>query len=297
MKKIFLLFPFFMLVLNAEMMGETESGNFISNKDRSEINELISEEKEAREKPITIKKEVEPEKVNPKIASIIEDEIIDENDLSNEEEFEVKDLEPAVKLAPQKKIKKKKEAKAEYNDDDGMAIGEGEGSSFNKIKLRQYTIRYDHSYDNYSFETPTKETFNKYLKMKKINKSRFNNMLDSDQNLETVRMSALYYDFYMGRPDYAENFYKIIYKKRKNLKMGDILLLADYILRTGRADKLHTVIEKKMCSSSFKKSVRGQCFFYLGIDNFLRTGKRKNKYIRIAKDKSKKAKLFYKGKI
>ena len=304
MKKIFLVLPFIVLNLNAEMMGEGDSGNFISDKERSEMTNLLSHDEETIDEKELIadaminEVEVEDHSIslqNPvpmkenRVEYVLEDEEISDFDMDEPNLLPIKEVKKKKKK--KKKTRKGKVEELENSDD---IIG-ADDIQLNKVKLKQYNIKYDHSYDSLSYENVSKESFNAYLKKKGINQILFKKLLNSDRSIDTVNLSAFYYDYYLSRPDYAENFYKILYKNRKNLKIGNKFLLADYILRTGRGDKLHSIISKKECSS-YNKKTRARCFYYLGLDRYFNTGNRKNKYMKMAKGASERAKIFYNGK-
>ena len=295
MKKIFLIIPLVALSLNAEMIAQGESSAFIGEKDSNELSTVTAKER------TKIKKEEEIRKANlpPKK---VDNSHLDNESLNLLPKVDKQDN-TELNLLPQKDVPKNVDLTVDNlnlnplnNKEKVESSIKSDKVALNKIELKQYNITYDTEYLEYSIESVNKDSFSEYLNKKKINPSIFKKILNSDHSLKTIKISAYYYDYYLGRPDYAENFYRILYKKRNKLKLGDQFVLADYLLRTGRGDKIHTFIKREVCSTKFGNSIRGKCFYYLGLDYYLRTGERKNGYMKIAKSKLKKAKKFYYSK-
>jgi len=177
----------------------------------------------------------------------------------------------------------------------------GNDKVLSKITLKKYPkVKYKKSMYKYAINNPgkTKKSsqlkFKKYLEDSEIDEFIFSKLLDSDDSIKSLKMSALYYDWYLLNPSIAENFYKLLYKKKKELKLYEKYLLADYLIRTNRGDMINKFIEKRECSVIFKG--RSNCFYYLGLDDYLNTGNRANNYLRLSKGKNKMAKYIYKYK-
>jgi len=325
MKKIFLMIPLVALSLNAEMIAQGESSSFIVEKNQDELSTVTAKErKEIREVEKKRVASLPPKKIDNSHLSVEENSLLPEvyksgdttqkkvykeesikrevyrggNTKNSEDEFNTEGL----NLLPQKIVNKNVDLKVndlhlnpENSKNKTEPLIKGM-EQLKKIELKQYNISYDTEYTDFSLEPVSPEAFTAYLDKNKINKLIFKRILNSNHSLKTIKISAYYYDYYLARPDYAENFYRILYKKRNKLKMGDQFVLADYLIRTGRGDKIHTFIKREVCSTKFGNSVRGKCFYYLGVDYYLRTGDRKNGFMKIAKNKLKKAKKFYYAK-
>ena len=325
MKKIFLMIPLVALSLNAEMIAQGESSSFIVEKDQDELSTVTAKERkkirEVEEKRIAA---LPPKKIDNSHLNIEEANLLPEankggniaqkqvykeesikrevyrggNTKNSEDEIN----EEGLNLIPESIVNKNVDLQVDslhlnpQNTKNKTESAIKSEKSLSKVELKQYNVSYDSEYADLSLESVNPEAFTAYLAKGKINKLIFKRILNSDDSLKTIKISAYYYDYYLGRPDYAENFYSILYKKRNKLKLGDQFVLADYLLRTGRGDKIHTFIKREVCSTKFGNSIRGKCFYYLGIDNYLTTGKRKNGYMKMAKSKLKKAKKFYYGK-
>lgn len=257
MKKILILTPFLLFNLHAEMMGENASGVFISDESRQEMQALLHDND---------KKEEQSEESN-------------ENMSSGNDELNVNDAMNDSFALP---VNDKK---------DENAIGEEGQQELSKILLKQYNIKYDKSVESLSCEKVSQGMYNAYLQKNGINQMVFKNLLNSDASIKSITMSAYYYDYYLQRPDLAENFYKLMYKRIGELEVEDKFTLADYLLRTGRGDMINKIFSVTECSTMFK--VGDKCFYYLGVDSYLRTGNNKNKFLKIAKNKLKKAKTLY----
>jgi len=163
-----------------------------------------------------------------------------------------------------------------------------------KLKLVQYKIRYDRSLKSFSILETDKNSYKKYMKLNDIENFTLKRMFGRTNSALAVSLSAYGYDYVYQRPDLAENFYRVGIENGK-LSILDKIKFADYLLRTGRPDQISTVIKNSDCMSSFKLGKK--CFYYLGVESYLKTGNNRNNYFRICKDKIPKAyKIFHKDK-
>lgn len=275
MKKIFLLLSLATIFSNAEMVQRGDGGVFISNEDQSEIANLLNRD--------TSNVDEYDQKNNP-----------DMDKIENEEKFQL--IKPV-----------KERIKSEYgteNSGDDFALPVKEGRKIkkelgetkrgnNKIRLKNYSnIQYDDSMYYYSLRQPTPSKFNDFLKRNNINKTIFKNLVGYGSTIQQAKISALYYDYYKESPSTAENFYKILFKRKAELTLTEKITLADYLLRTGRGDKATKILNKGKCFGSFGNN-KYNCLYLLGVEKYLKTGKNKNAELRISKKRVKQAKELY----
>ena len=261
MKKILFLITTISIFANAEMVQRGDGGVFISNDDQKEMMMLLSDETEKDDYKEMDKME-RKEKKSKKTKVSISEEAGDDFSL------------------PEREGRKHKSRA-------------GDNKSREKIRLKEYrNIQYDESMFYYSLEQPSPRKFNKFLKNNNINKMIFKNLLGYGNSLKEAKVSALYYDFYKEKPSIAENFYKILYKRRADLSLSDKLLLADYLLRTGRGNKATAILKKGSCLAVFGKN-KYKCLYFLGVEKYLKTGESKNSELSISKRKIKQAKELY----
>jgi len=225
------------------------------------------------------------------------------NDTLNDEE--PKDEEEVRKPAKTSLLPKKRPKSAdEVLDDlsgsdlgaDDLSIAELDSQEARpaKLKLKNYDVDYVPAFWRYSMLKPGVKSFKKWLKKNKISKTTFKMQLGTATNMKAIIMSALYYDWVKHNPSIAENFYRLMFKNRKKLKIKDKILLADYLMRTGRGDKIHYLYKSSECGAMFKGSTK--CYFYLGMDKYIRTGNPKNHYFWVIKPESKMVRRIMAGK-
>jgi hypothetical protein len=162
-----------------------------------------------------------------------------------------------------------------------------------KLKLKKYKVRYDRGLEGYSVIPHDKNGFKKYMGDNEIEKFTLKRIFGTADSLISIAVSAYGYDWVYHRPDLAENFYLRLLEAPK-LSLVEKIKIADYYLRTGRPEDISTVIKKTDCMASFKNA--GNCFYYLGIREYLLTGNKRNMYLRLSKDKVKQAKKLYYSK-
>ena len=275
MKKILFLSTISFVLLNAEMMQQGSSGVFISNEERTEIHEAMEKDISFAERAELMKIKRNKHKDNS-------------NTLSEKDNLEELPLENKSKKKYSKYDEVFLETKKEKRD---LAIGEEDNLSEPKLKLKKYNVKYTKENFYLAYYLPTKKEFKLWLKTYGINKVKFKLMINSTKRLEHILLSAAYYDFFLNDPSTAENFYKLIYKQRRSLKLGQKYFLADYLIRTGRGSKINKIIGKMECAAMFKGN--SLCYYYQGVGSFLRTGNNRNRDIFISKGRNKKAKALY----
>jgi hypothetical protein len=274
MKKFFLLMIFTSIISNAEMVQRGDGGVFISNEDQQTMADLLNDESNADEYD---------EKNNPDMEKI-----------EDNEKFQ---------LVKRVKEKKKSEYGKEDSDSDFVlphkdgrkVISELERTERGKrkIRLKEYSnIQYDDSMFYYSLRQPTPDKFNRFLKRNNFNRTIFKNLVGYGSTIQQAKVSALYYDYYKENPSLAENFYKIMFKRKNELSLTDKLTLADYLLRTGRGDKASKILKKGTCLATVGNN-KYYCLYYLGVEKYLKTGKTRNSELRISKKRIKQAKKLY----
>jgi hypothetical protein len=192
--------------------------------------------------------------------------------------IELKKIKEPESSGPILKIKTKKEIQKVHK--------------YKKIKLKRYNVKYDHSYDEYSVINTDKKNYKSFLNQNNIPKPFLKKIfMSTDTPLSTIT-SAVGFDWVSRKPYYAENFYKLINKK--DYSMQNKIITADYFLRTGQIKKIPTLLNETDCLANI--TYTKDCMYYLGLYEYLTTGKNKNSYLRIAKDKHSKAKEIYYGK-
>jgi len=275
MKKILFLITTISIFASAEMVQRGDGGVFISNEDNAEMMRLLSRDDS------------------------------DADELDNRELPEMDKIEDSEKfrlIKPVKDHRKKREISS--RDGDSFSLPERSGRSHKdsrlsskgekrKVRLKNYSnISYDDSMFYYSLRQPTPKKFNKFLEKNHINKTIFKNLVGYGSTIQEAKISALYYDYYKETPSTAENFYKILYKRRGELSLTEKITLADYLLRTGRGDKASAILSKGRCLASFGKN-KYNCLYLLGVEKYLKTGKNKNSELRTSKRRIKQAKELY----
>lgn len=275
MKKIILFLSLLTIVSNAEMIQRGDGGVFILNEDQSEIADLLNQESN-----------------------------IDEYDQRNNPDMEKIEDDEKFQLIKPVKDRRKKSEYGTANNGDYFALPENEGRKIaenlryikkgnSKIRLKDYSnIQYDDSMYYYSLRQPTPRKFNEFLKKNNINKRIFKNLVGYGSTIQQAKISALFYDYYKEDPSKAENFYKILFKRKGDLNLSEKITLADYLLRTGRGDKASKILNKGKCLASFGEN-KYNCLYLLGVEKYLKTGKNKNSELRISKKRVKQAKELY----
>jgi len=162
-----------------------------------------------------------------------------------------------------------------------------------KLKLKKYKVKYDRGLEMYSIIPHDKKAFKKYMAENEIEKFTLKRIFGTAKDTMSIAISAYGYDWIYHRPDLAENFYRLE-KEAVGLSLVEKIHIADYYLRTGRPENISTIIKKTDCMASFKNN--STCFYYLGIENYLLTGNHKNTYLRLCKEKIKKAKKIFNKK-
>lgn len=177
-------------------------------------------------------------------------------------------------------------------------INEGyiKGTSLNKntqkkLKLQEYNVKYNKIVSSLSIMPHNKQAYKNFIKVLGINDFTLGKIFGKTTSKISILLSALGYDWVYKRPDLAENFYRIMEKNINQYSLRDKLKLADYYLRTGRPGKIAGIISRPDCMGSFKYN--SQCFYYLGVENYLLTGNNRNFALGIARNSIKKAREIY----
>jgi len=160
-----------------------------------------------------------------------------------------------------------------------------------KLKLKRYPVKYDKSLANFSIIPHDKKAFKKYMAENDIEKFTLKRIFGTTDSNIAIMVSAYGYDWIYKRADLAENFY-LLERELPKISLIEKLRMADYYLRTSRPEEIPNLIKKSDCMSSFKYN--SMCFYYLGVSDYLLTGNNKNVFLRIAKNKQKKAMEIYK---
>jgi len=166
-----------------------------------------------------------------------------------------------------------------------------------KMKLKSYkNVKYFKPYNWFDIIGSDQKAFEKIRLRMKISESEAMKMIGSDANNEAIVLSAIYYDFVKKRPDIAENFYMKFPKMKGRIDpFYNKVLLANYLIRTNRADIVEDIMGKGDCMKA-SPSKENVCWFYLGAAHYLTTGNNKSYYLKRAKQSIKKAKLLYNKK-
>lgn len=152
-------------------------------------------------------------------------------------------------------------------------------------------IKYNKGLNIYSYYTSDKAAFKEYTEENKIVPYRLKSLYNRVEDPTGIVVSALAYDYAFERPDLAENFYALFTPSKMTL--DDRLRHADFLLRTGRVSEISTTINKVDCMKDFKK--RNICYYYLGLEEYLRTGDYRNRHFNLARSSVEKAELLYKN--
>jgi len=137
-----------------------------------------------------------------------------------------------------------------------------------------------------------KFTFKDALKDRSLSLDKWKNKyLNNISTEDSIFMNAIYYDKKLHNPSIAEDFYL----KLKDINNGSLfktrLVLADYLLRTGRIRKIDSMLNPMRCIANFK--LKNTCFYYKGLSVYAKTGDNRNRFLRSAKDSFKIAKRLY----
>ena len=163
------------------------------------------------------------------------------------------------------------------------------------IELKRYkNVHYVKRMKWFSIMDPSKEGFTAKLLENDLTMEDFKTKyLNNVSTLKSVALNALYYDWYLGKPDLAENFYSILVKKRKKAGLTNgYLITSDYLIRTGRP-KLAAAILKKVPCAAYKGIYAAQCFYYKGSLDYILYGNSRNVSLKLASPLIKKAKTLY----
>lgn len=153
-------------------------------------------------------------------------------------------------------------------------------------------IRYSKDLEQYSILEHDKKYFKSFIDEKGLPAKAVLNMYHVINDTESLALTSFAYDYGYGRPDFANAYYEKLVD-RKDVPFIYKLRYADFLLRTGRVDAIDTNIKKVDCIVNFK--VSSQCFYYLGVSEFIRTGNNKNSYLRISKDSLPQAAQIWNG--
>lgn len=168
------------------------------------------------------------------------------------------------------------------------------GQNIEKVKpISIPGIRYNKGLEQFSVFSPTKEGFDDYVTKNNINAYTVKDLFNRLDNPKSIILSALGYDYGHQRPDLAENFYEKIDPKTATLDTK--IRQADFYLRTGRVEKIDEVLNERVCLSNFK--VNSDCYYYIGLSQYLRTGDNQNKFLNLAKPNNEKAKQIFLGQL
>ena len=151
-------------------------------------------------------------------------------------------------------------------------------------------IKYNKGLGIYSYYETNKDSFKRFTEENKIVPFRLKGLYNRVEDPTGIVVSALAYDYAFSRPDLAENFYSLFTPKK--MALSDRLRYADFLLRTGRVNKISTAISKVDCMKSFK--LRNVCYYYLGLEQYIVKGDYRNKYFNIARSTIDQAKSLYK---
>jgi len=161
-----------------------------------------------------------------------------------------------------------------------------------KLKFKNYkNVKYDKNFLWYSVIPHNKKAFTDVMTKQNISNSMAKEMYGYARNATDIILNALLLDYVYKKPHLAENYYL---KFRGNPKITfyySKILLADYLLRTGRPSAIQRVIKNSDCMSHYK--YMSICNYYLGISDYLKTGNNKNVNLRLAQSRYKKAGLIY----
>lgn len=148
------------------------------------------------------------------------------------------------------------------------------------------SVKYDRAMLGYSIFEHDKKFFKNFIEQKKLPNKVVANMYHNVADTDALVLTAFAYDYAYERPDLADAYYQKFLTK-KDIKFSDKLRYVDFLMRTGRPEKIQQILGKGDCVANFNESSR--CFYYLGVADYVQTGNNKNTFIRIAKSKQDKA--------
>lgn len=152
-------------------------------------------------------------------------------------------------------------------------------------------VKYFKPYSNYSAIPNDKDEFMSFLKVKNYSPDTIKSYKDKILNQSMIEFNAFLYDYYLNKPNLAENYYRMFKGFSKQALVNHKIRYADFLIRTGRVSEVQNIIKKSDCLSNIKAS--NICFYYLGISDYLLTGNNKNFGLRTAKSSIPKAKEIY----
>jgi hypothetical protein len=157
---------------------------------------------------------------------------------------------------------------------------------------KYYNVKFRRDYEWYSIIPHNKKEFKKYIDYLSLPDETIRHMYGKVNSTKSIKLNAFAYDYAKHDASIAENYYRL-FSKKMGFFDGKIRY-ADYLIRTGRPTEVKKILKRRDCSANIKRSA--QCFYYLGVSEYLTTGNNKNASLKMAKPWIKKAKLIYNKK-
>jgi hypothetical protein len=157
-------------------------------------------------------------------------------------------------------------------------------------------IKYVLDLERYSIIDKDKDAFKEFLSRNEIPKREFKHYFGDILQKKHITMTALAYDWLKHMPNIAENYYRLLYKNKDKISIYYQIYMADYFIRTGRANKAFYSIDKIKCGTAGINTA-AKCNYYRGVALYLKKGEsyRKNSFLLRCSDKIEMAKkIIYK---
>jgi len=165
----------------------------------------------------------------------------------------------------------------------------------NLIEMKKYkNVHYVKGYEWFSVDKPNESTYKKYLRAAGISPSLDTQYLRKNSK-KGIFVSALYYDYIKKQPELAENFYLKFPKYFSIKNKYQVLMklaMSDYLVRTGRGDKINQFLSRSDCYV-LKKRGRDKCLYYHGLYGLFKYGTKQSSDFRISKETITQAKKIY----
>lgn len=153
------------------------------------------------------------------------------------------------------------------------------------VPISYNNVKYIPQYEWFSLIPINEEGYLKLLSKYKLTPELVEKNLNSMASQSFILGNALYYDYVKRQPEIAENFYL-----KLALDYNTRNLMANYLIRTGRPDAVERFLRKGDC---LKFGSASECYYHLGVVEYLLTGQNKNKHIKKARYELKKAADLY----
>lgn len=214
------------------------------------------------------------------------------DDSNNVSEKKYKSLYESTKKKPNENDSDNLNYNSDKSNEDIVSDIIEEKGTYSDFDMINYTdLRYKSNLKSFSIINTDESEFNQYMDSKKYEREDIDSFQNKAYSQEMVEFNAFLYDYKLKKPNLAENYYLKFKDFKKPSLINHKIRYADFLLRTGRVDKIKNVITRKECLSNIK--ISGMCFYYIGIADYIMTGNNKNYELRTAKSSIPKAREIF----